>query len=309
MSVAMRESYGRALAEYGDVCDKIVVLDADLSKSTRSKSFADKFPERFFNVGIAEQNMVGVAAGLSLRGYIPFTNTFAFAAAFRSADQIRTSVCYPNLNVKIVGHTAGLSPAFDGPSHQENSDLAVMRSLPNMQVVVPADAVEAAKMVPVIANTPGPVYLRLCRNPVPDVFGQDHVFRFGINTILKEGAHISIVAMGVMVGMALEAAERLRERGIEAEVVHVSTLKPFDSATVLGSLRHTGLGITCEEHSVYGGLYSAVAESVVQDGVSAVVKPVAMMDEFAESGPYEKIMYKYGLSTDRIEQMALDLLK
>jgi transketolase len=181
-------------------------VDADLSKSTRTRLFQDRFPDRFFNIGIAEQNMVGVAAGLALRGLIPFTNTFAFVAAFRSAEQIRTSVAYPNLNVKVVGHTGGLSPAFDGPSHQENADLAVMRALPNMTVVVPADAVEAARVVPLLASMVGPVYLRLCRNAIPDVFAPEHQFRLGVNTVLREGRHVTLIAMGVMLGMALEAS-------------------------------------------------------------------------------------------------------
>jgi transketolase len=304
--IAMREAYGLALAELGDVRDDVVVLDADVSNSTRTIHFAKRHPDRFFNLGIAEANMVSVAAGLSTCGSVPFVNTFAFLASLRAADPVSSLVAHNSLNVKIAGSYAGLSDSFDGASHQSVNDIAIMRSLPNMTVVVAADQLEAATAVKAIADYPGPVYLRLSRAEVPLLPDCDQAFQIGKARIMRPGSDVTIVATGCMVHKALGAAKELAEVGIDAEVVEVHTIKPLDSQTLLSSASRTGAVVTAEEHSVIAGLGSAVAE-VLASELSARIAFVGIRDTFAESGDYESLLSKYGLAVSDIVSAAMRL--
>ena len=292
--MSVRVAYGQALAEYGAINENVVVLDADVSASTQSHFFANKFPTRFFNVGIAEAGMVDVAVGLALGGKIPFVNSFAFLLAFRAAEQIRTCVAYSKVNVKVAGHYAGLSDSFDGPTHQSISDVAVMRGLPEMAVVVLADAAEARLAVPAVAEYPGPVYLRLNRNEVPVLFDQSHPFQIGKGVTLREGGDVTLVATGIMVGRTLEAAEELRRLGIDARVLEMHTIKPLDTDLLLAAAHETGCLVTAEEHSVIGGLGGAVAEVLSERAPVPVVR-VGIADSFAETGPYFALLDRYGM--------------
>lgn len=305
--IAMREAYGLALADLGDVRDDVVVLDADVSNSTRTIHFARRHPDRFFNVGIAEANMVSIAAGQSACGFVPFVNTFAFLASLRAADPVSSLVAHNRLNVKIVGSYAGLSDSFDGASHQSVNDIAIMRSLPNMTVVVAADQLEAAVAVKAIAEYPGPVYLRLSRAEVPPLPECDQEFQIGKARTLRRGSDVTIVATGCMVYRALQAADELFEAGIDAEVVEVHTIKPLDSQTLLSSASRTGAVVTAEEHSVIGGLGSAVAE-VLAPELSARVAFVGIRDTYGESGDYESLLSKYGLAVSDIVSAATGLI-
>lgn len=297
--VVMRVAYGQALAEYGAQNEKVVVLDADVSASTQSHFFSSRFPQRFFNVGIAEAGMVDVAVGLALGGKVPFVNTFAFLLAFRAAEQIRTCVAYSRVPVKLAAHYAGLSDSFDGPTHQAISDVAVMRGLPDMAVVIPADATEARMAVKAVAEYPGPVYLRLCRNEVPTLFDQSHPFQIGKGVSLREGGDVTLAATGVVVARALEAAEELKGLGIDARVLDFHTVKPLDEDLVLKAARETGCVVTAEEHSVIGGLGSAVAELLSEQCPVPVVR-VGLRDRFAETGPYAALMDRYGMGVGDI---------
>ncbi len=292
--VSMRIAYGQALAAYGAENENLVVLDADVSASTQSHFFGAKFPQRFFNVGIAEAGMVDTAVGLALGGKIPFVNTFAFLLALRAAEQIRTCVAYSKVPVKLAGHYAGLSDSFDGPTHQAISDVAAMRSLPEMTVVIPADATEARLAVKAAAEHPGPVYLRLCRNEVPTLFGEDHPFQIGKGNLLRDGSTVTVAATGVMVGRALEAAEELQKLRIDARVLGIHTVKPLDTDLLVQAARETGCVVTAEEHSIVGGLGGAVAEALSELAPVPVVR-VGIRDRFAETGPYAALMDKYGL--------------
>ena len=293
--IATREAYGKALVELGQENPKIVVLDADLSKSTKTSDFAKAFPERFFNMGIAEQNLMGVAAGLSTVGKIPFASTFAVFAAGRAFEIIRNSICYPKLNVKIAATHAGLTVGEDGASHQAIEDLALMRVLPNMQVFVPADAAQTRAIVRKAAEIEGPVYIRLGRSGVPEVFSPDFRFEPGRGTVLKEGKDVTIVALGIMTAKALEAAKMLEAEGIAARVVDMASLKPIDRELLVESARLTGAVVTAEEHSVIGGLGSAVAEVLSEEYPVPVVK-VGVKDVFGESGTPSALLEKYGLT-------------
>lgn len=297
--ISVRVAYGQALAEYGALNEKVVVLDADVSASTQSHYFGNKFPNRFFNVGIAEAGMVDVAVGLALGGKIPFVNSFAFLLAFRAAEQIRTCLAYSKVNVKVAGHYAGLSDSFDGPTHQAVSDVATMRGLPDMAVVVLADATEARLAVPAVAEYPGPVYLRLNRNEVPVLFDQSHPFRIGKGVTLREGADVTLVGTGMMVGRTLEAAEELRRMGVEARVLEIHTIKPLDVDLLVTAARETGCLVTAEEHSVIGGLGGAVAEALGELAPVPVVR-VGIADRFAETGPYFDLLDRYGMGVSDI---------
>src|SRR5690554_2663311 len=255
--IATREAYGKALAQLGAENEHIVVLDADLSGSTKTALFAKEFPHRFFNIGIAETDMVGTAAGLAAAGKIPFASTFAVFASGRSYDQIRTSIAYPNLNVKIAATHAGLTVGEDGATHQMNEDIALMRALPNLTVLVPADAPEAAAMTRWAAEHQGSVYLRLGRAAVPIVNGEDYQLQPGRVQVLRDGDDLVIFACGYMVHQALEAAADLADRGISAAVVNVHTIKPLDAETVVKYARCCGAVVTAEEHSIIGGLGGA----------------------------------------------------
>ena len=293
--VSMRVEYGKALAAYGEQNRRVVVLDADVSGSTQSHFFAKQHPERFFNLGVAEAGMVDVAAGLALGGYIPFVNTFAFLIALRAAEQVRTCVAYARTNVKLVGSYGGLSDSFDGPTHHAITDIALMRAIPNMTVVVPADAVESAKMVAAIAEYGSPVYLRLSRAELPLVYDQQHEVEIGKGMMLKEGSDVTLVATGVMVYRALRAAEELALEGVEARVLALHTIKPLDEALVLEAAEGTGAIVTCEEHSIVGGLGAAVAELLGGKRPVPVLR-VGVTDRFCESGPYADLLDRYGMS-------------
>jgi transketolase len=295
----MRIAYGKALASLGAENEHIVVLDADVSASTQTHYFATAFPDRFFNVGVAEAGMVNVAAGFALAGKIPFVNTFAFLLALRAAEQVRTCVAYARTNVKLVGSYGGLSDAFDGPTHHSVCDLAVMRSMPNMVVVVAADAVEATKLVPAVAEYDGPVYLRMSRAEVPNVFGSDYKVEIGRGTQLRDGTDVTLVATGVMVGRAILAADRLREDGIRARVLSLHTIKPLDRELILSAAQETGAVVTVEEHSIIGGLGSAVAELVAEEVPRRVLR-VGLSDTFAETGPYDALLDRYAMAVDDI---------
>jgi len=292
---SVRVAYGQALAEYGARNPNVVVLDADVSASTQSHYFASAFPGRFFNVGVAEPGMVDVAVGLALAGKVPFVNTFAFLLAFRAAEQVRTCVAYSRANVKLAAHYGGLSDSFDGPTHHSISDVAAMRALPNLAVVVVADGPEARLAVPAVAEYPGPVYLRLNRNEVPVLFDERHPFQIGKGVTLRPGGDVAIVAAGVMVSRSLEAAEELRKAGIDARVLEMHTVKPLDVDLLLTAASETGCLVTAEEHSVVGGLGSAVAEALSERAPVPVVR-VGLPDRFAESGPYFALLDRYGMA-------------
>jgi len=299
-NLATREAYGKALVELGKENKNIVVLDADLSKSTKTADFAKVFPERFFNVGIAEADLIGTAAGLATCGKIPFASTFAMFAAGRAFEQIRNSVCYPKLNVKIAATHAGLTVGEDGASHQSVEDIALMRSIPNMTVICPADDVETMAAVKAASEYNGPVYIRLGRSSVPTINDRpEYKFEIGKAVLLREGKDVSIFATGIMVSEALKAAEELQKEGIEAEVINIHTIKPIDEEAVVNSVKKTKAAVTCEEHNIIGGLGSAVCE-VLAEKCPAPVKRVGIKDTFGESGKPAELLKKYGLTKDDI---------
>lgn len=299
--IATREAYGRVLVDLGKKYRDLVVLDADLSKSTKTSEFARHYPERFFNMGIAEQNLMGTAAGFALAGKIPCASTFAVFAVGRAFDQVRNSIAYPALNVKIVASHAGITVGEDGASHQSIEDISLMRSLPNMTVIVPADATETARAVEAAVEYRGPVYIRLGRPAVPVLFGDDYEFRLGRAAVLREGKEAAIFATGIMVYEALKAAALLAEEGIEAAVVNVSTIKPLDEQAVVGWARKTGAVVTAEEHSIYGGLGSAVAEVLGEHCPVPLVR-VGIRDRFGESGRSDELLEAFGLTAPYIAQ-------
>jgi len=298
--ISMRESYGRALADYGEVNRDVVVLDADASASTLTCYFAQRFPERFVNVGIAEPCMVDVAVGLALGGKVPFANAFAALLALRAMEQIRTCVCYARTNVKLVAHYAGLSDFKDGPTHHSIVDIAAMRALPEMTVIVPADALEAAKWVPIIAEYEGPVYLRISRAATLGVHnkrsGDSLRLKIGQGLTLREGRDVTIVGTGSMVGRSLLAAESLAQEGISARVLEIHTIKPLDVSLLRQAAEETGTIVTTEEHSIVGGLGGAVAEALA--GVYPTpLERVGIADTFARTAlDPESLMDAYGLA-------------
>jgi transketolase len=302
-NIATRDAYGQALAELGAINDKVVVLDADLSKSTKTNDFKKVFPERFFNLGIAEQNLLGTAAGFAAAGKIPFASSFAVFAVGRAYDQIRNSIAYPKLNVKIAATHAGLTVGEDGGSHQMLEDLALMRALPNMTVIVPADGVETKQAIMAAAAYEGPVYIRLGRPKVPVLFGDDYQFAIGKGVVLQDGTDITLVATGIMVSKAVEAAEALAAEGISAAVVNISTIKPLDNELLIQMAQKTGAMVTCEEHNIYGGLGSAVAEVLVEHCPVPMAR-VGVEDKFGESGLPDELLEKYGLTAANIAAKA-----
>jgi transketolase len=296
--VAMRESFGEALVELGKTNSKLVVLDADVSSSTKTGLFGAAYPERFFNVGVAEANMADVAAGLATAGYRPVISTFALFLALKSTDQIRNVICYNNLPVVIVGGYAGLSDSFDGASHQAITDLAVMRALPNMRVVVPSDGQELKDALVEALKADGPTYIRASRNPTPIIEDAGSYVPAKGKT-LRDGSDCTIVASGIPVAMALEAAETLAKEGISARVVNLHTLKPIDSELLSKCAAETGAVVTAEEHNIYGGVGSAVAEALSKS-VPVPMEYVGVADCFTESGPYDTLLKKYGISVEAI---------
>lgn len=307
--IATRESYGRTLAQLGAENDKIVVLDADLAESTKTCMFQEKFPERHFDCGIAEANMVSIAAGMAAAGMIPFVSSFAMFATGRAYEQIRNSVGYPHLNVKICASHAGISVGEDGATHQCVEDIALMRGIPGMVVVNPADDTEACQAVRALAEYYGPAYLRLGRLAVPVVNDpESYHFELGRAVTLREGKDATVIATGLMVARALEAAEQLAQEGVQVRVVNMHTIKPLDVQAVVNAANETGCIVTAEEHSVIGGLYSAVCEVMVGEGVSCPVAPVAIMDAFGQSGPANALLEYYGLTASAIAQKVRDCL-
>ena len=297
--IATREAYGRALVELGKENNEVVVLDADLSKSTKTADFAKNFPERFFEMGVAEQNMLGTAAGLAAAGKTAFCSSFAMFAAGRAFEQIRNSVAYPRLNVKIAATHAGITVGEDGGSHQTVEDIALMRSLPNMTVFVPADTAETIGAVKAAASMEGPVYIRLGRLPVPDLHGGEFEFIPGQAVVLKDGKDASVLATGIMVSVALEAAGMLSQEGIEVRVLGIHTIKPLDKGAVEAAARETGAIVTAEEHSIIGGLGGAVAEAVCESCPVPVLR-VGIQDVFGESGRPDELLEKFGLTPGAI---------
>ena len=300
--IATRESYGAALAELGEKYD-IIVLDADLSKSTKTDTFKKKFPERFINMGIAEANMMSTAAGLATCGKIVFASSFAMFAAGRAFEQIRNSICYPNLNVKIGATHAGISVGEDGATHQCLEDIGIMRTLPNMVIINPADDVEARAAVEAAVNYNGPVYLRFGRLGVPVLFDENYKFEIGKGVQLKEGNDVTLVATGLLVGEALKAAELLSQKGISARVINIHTIKPIDKEIIAKAALETGALVTCEEHNIIGGLGSAVAE-VLAEGCPVPMERVGTQDVFGRSGVPAKLFEIYGLDTKTIVEKA-----
>lgn len=297
--IATRESYGNALASLGEKYD-IVVLDADLSKSTKTDTFKKAFPERFINMGIAEQNMMSTAAGLASCGKVVFASSFAMFAAGRAFEQIRNSICYPNLNVKIGATHAGISVGEDGATHQCLEDIGIMRTIPNMVVINPADDVEARAAVEAAIKHDGPVYLRFGRLAVPVLYDEaDYKFEIGKGVLLKEGTDVTIVATGLMVEMALNASEKLKEDGINARVVNIHTIKPIDREILVKAAKETGAIVTCEEHNVIGGLGSAVAEVICEE-YPVPMERVGVKDTFGKSGVPADLFRDYGLTAEDI---------
>lgn len=296
---ATREAYGEALVELGKINENVVVLDADLSGSTKTSVFKKAFPERHFNVGIAEADLIGTAAGFAACGKTAFASTFAMFAAGRAFEQIRNTVAYPKLNVKIAPTHAGISVGEDGGSHQSVEDIAIMRAIPGMVVLSPADATETKKMVFAAAEYDGPVYIRMGRLGVPVLFDDNYDFQIGIANTLRDGKDVTIAATGLMVAEALKAAEELEKEGISVRVINVGTIKPLDGETIFKAAQETKFIVTAEEHSVIGGLGSAVSE-FLSEVHPTKVKKVGIYDKFGQSGTGEELLQKYELTAEKL---------
>lgn len=308
-TTSMRNTYGDTLVRLGEIYNNIVVLDADLAKSTQTIRFGKKFPDRFFDMGISEQDMMSTAAGLAASGMSVFASTFAMFGSGRPWEQIRNSICYPNLSVKIVVTHGGLSVGPDGPTHQACEDLAIMRALPNMKIIVPADSVETEKIIEFLATYyESPVYVRLARMNTPVVFDSNYKFDFKKAIKIKEGQDITIISTGILLFNVLKAYEILKQMGIFAEVIHMPVIKPIDSQTIIESAKKTGRVITVEEHNIIGGLGSAVAE-VLSENYPVFLTRLGIKDIFAESGEPDQLFEKYGLSENNIIEAAKDLVK
>lgn len=305
--IATRVAYGETLARLGQEYKDIVVLDADLSKSTKTAEFKKVFPERFINVGIAEQNLAGIAAGLSTTGKIPFMSTFAMFAAGRAFEIIRNAICYPKLNVKICATHAGLTVGEDGASHQAIEDLALMRAIPNMVVLNPADAVSTAKLLEAAVKYDGPVYVRLGRAGVPVVYDENSTIEIGKANTIAEGNDVTIIATGIMIAEALEAKELLKADGIEARIIDMHTIKPIDADAIIKAAKETKAIVTAEEHNIIGGLGSAVAEVLVEN-VPTKMKRVGVRDTFGESGKPGELLEKYHLTGKDIAKAVKEVL-
>ena len=300
--IATRDSYGNALVELGKAHDNLVVLDADLAGATKTGTFKKAFPERFFDCGIAEANMVCVAAGMSTTGLVPFASTFAMFAAGRAFEQIRNSIGYPHLNVKIGATHGGISVGEDGASHQCCEDFGLMRTIPGMVVMSPADDVEAKAMVKAAYEHVGPVYMRFGRAGVPVIHGDDFKFEIGKGEVLRDGSDVAIIANGLMVYEAMVAAEELAKDGIDAMVINMATIKPLDEELVLAAAKKCGKIVTAEEHSVIGGLGEAVA-SFLAENHPILVKRVGVNDEFGHSGPAGALLKQFGLSSEKLVEV------
>ena len=306
--VATRDSYGAALSELGATCDNLVVLDADLAGATKTGTFKKAFPDRHFDCGIAEANMICIAAGMSTAGLVPFASSFAMFAAGRAFEQVRNSIGYPHLNVKIGATHGGISVGEDGASHQCCEDFALMRSIPGMTVICPADDVEAKAAVKAAYEMNGPVYLRFGRLAVPVFHSEDYKFQIGKGEVVKDGTDVAIIANGLLVYEAIQAAEELAKDGINAMVINMATIKPLDEELVLCAAKKCGKIITCEEHSVIGGLGEAVC-GVLSEKLPTPVRRIGVNDEFGHSGPAVKLLEQFGLCASNIVKVAKDFCK
>ena len=306
-AISTREAFGKAILELGALVENLVVLDGDISRSTYTVEFSQRFPDRHINVGIAEQNQMGVAAGLALAGYRPIVASYAVFASMRGLEQVRTSICYPKINVTIAASHGGLTPGNDGVTHQAVEDLGIMRTLPNMTVIAPADGVSLTPLLRQAIDWDSPVYIRLTRDAVPIIYDETDEFQIGKAKQLREGSDVTLIAIGDMVQWALKAHDLLLEEGITARVLDMHTLKPLDSEAVIKAARETGAIVTVEDHNTFGGLGGAVAEVVTLEHPVPQGR-IALSDTFAESGPYEKLLEKYGMGTDHIVQAVHDVI-
>jgi len=306
--IATRDAYGDALVALGKKRDDVVVLDADLSGSTKTSKFAKAYPDRFFNIGIAEQDMMGTAAGLAIGGKLPFASTFAVFATGRAWEQIRQSVCYPNLNVKVVASHAGVTVGEDGGSHQSLEDVAVMRVIPNMTVIVPADGPETQQAIEAVAEYKGPCYVRVGRNKVPTICPENYRFKIGKAHVFHEGKDVCIIATGLMVAEALKARDLLKAEGIDAGVINMSTIKPLDNDAVIAAAKRCGAIVTAEEHSIIGGLGGAVAEALSESAPAPLVR-IGTRDQFGTSGDPDGLLKHYKLSAEDIREGAKEAVK
>ena len=305
---SMRDIFGKSLIEFFPEYPEMVVLDADVSGSTKSKEFGVRFPERFFNLGVSEQNMMGMAAGLASVGFIPIVCSFGVFLSMRAVEQFRQMIAYTNLNVKVMGHYGGISDSHDGPTHQTTEDLGIIRSIPNTTLIVASDGKEVRGALRAALEHKGPVYLRLCRNPMIEVPGRENrEFAIGRGYEVSPGKDVTVIAIGIMVGRAAAAALELKEKGISCRVVAMPSLKPIDRPLIVKAARETGAVVTAEEHNIYGGLGSAVAEVLVEER-PVPMERVGIQDIFAESGTYDEILEKYGLGVSHIAEKVRKVL-
>ena len=306
--VAPRQAFGDTLVELGGLYPDLLVLDGDLANSTLADRFAHAYPDRFLAMGIAEQNMAGTAAGLATLGFIPWISTFAAFAAKRDLDQVRVVIAQPGLNVKITGAYSGLLTGFTGKTHQSAEDITVFRAMPNMTVLAPADATETRLAMHAATSHPGPVYMRLTRDPSPVIFGPDHPFEIGRGYVVREGSDVALISTGAQTTRALEAADILAAEGVFAHVLHMPTLKPFDEQAVVEAAARTGAVVTAEDHTIIGGLGGAVAE-VLGERRPTPMHRVGIRDTFGESGPNDALLEKYGLTARHVAAAARELLQ
>ena len=305
---SVRSEYGKTLVELGKTNPNIVVLDADLSSSTQTKLFAKEFPERFFNVGISEQDLITTAAGLSCTGKIPFVSTFAMFASGRAWEQVRNTICYSNLNVKIAATHGGITVGEDGASHQALEDISLMRTIPNMTVIVPADAEETRQAIKFAAEFNGPVYIRISRSNLPDIFDSAYKFDYKKANIIKEGKDITLITNGETLVETIDCAKILSEKGIDAEIINVPVVKPLDNETIINSAKKTNRVITIENHSIIGGLGSAVCELLSEKYPTQITR-IGTNDEFGQSGTAKELMAFYGLNAEKLATKITGLLK
>lgn len=305
---SIRKAFGKTLAEIGERNEKIIVMDADLACSTQTKIFADKFPDRFFDCGIAEQNMLATAAGLASEGKIPFVASFAVFVTGRTYDQIRNGICYPNFNVKIVGTHGGVTVGEDGATHQALEDISLMRGLPHMTVIVPADCKECQEAIKYAALHEGPIYIRIPRSNVPDIFDENYSFNIHKAVVVEEGTDVSVFTNGETLAEVLLAAEELKKDNISLEVINVPVVKPLDFQTVIESVKKTKLAITVENHSIIGGLGSAICETLA-DKLPSKVYRFGIHDEFGQSGKAEELIEYYGLDSKTLAKRIRAIIK
>lgn len=305
---SIRKAFGKTLAEIGELNEKIIVMDADLACSTQTKIFADKFPDRFFDCGIAEQNMLATAAGLASEGKIPFVASFAVFVTGRTYDQIRNGICYPNFNVKIVGTHGGVTVGEDGATHQALEDISLMRGLPHMTVIVPADCKECQEVIKYAALHEGPTYIRIPRSNVPDIFNENYSFNIHKAVVVEEGTDVSVFTNGETLAEVLLAAEELKKDNISLEVINVPVVKPLDFQTVIESVKKTKFAITVENHSIIGGLGSAICETLA-DKLPSKVYRIGVNDEFGQSGKAEELIEYYGLDSKTLAKRIRAIIK